>query len=324
MDSAYATSSGPQPRDARGPDKAAALRLRRRRWKMNVPLLILFTPIIVFFIVFKYTPMAGLIIAFKQYTFMEGIWGSDWVGLKNFKVLFSNSLTLSIIRNTVVLSGLSIFVGFPFPIALAIMLNEARRKWFKRMVQTLVFLPHFLSWAVIGGIVVTIFSQETGIVNSLLKTLNGTTFPFLYHERSWIAIFVGSGIWKGAGWGSIIYLAALSTIDSHLYEAASMDGAGKWRQIWHITLPGISPTIVLVFILTMGSVMEVGFDQVYILQNASVSGVAEVISTYIYRVGLQRAQFSLTSAMGLFESLIGLVFVLTANRIARRFGQGLW
>lgn len=324
MDSAYATSSGPQPQDARGADKAAALRLRQRRWKMNVPLLILFTPIIVFFIVFKYTPMAGLIIAFKQYTFMEGIWGSDWVGLKNFKVLFSNSLTLSIIRNTVVLSGLSIFVGFPFPIALAIMLNEARRKWFKRMVQTMVFLPHFLSWAVIGGIVVTIFSQETGIVNYILKALNGATFPFLYHERSWIAIFVGSGIWKGAGWGSIIYLAALSTIDSHLYEAASMDGAGKWRQIWHITLPGISPTIVLVFILTMGNVMEVGFDQVYILQNASVSGVAEVISTYIYRVGLQRAQFSLTSAMGLFESLIGLVFVLTANKIARRFGQGLW
>ena len=291
---------------------------------MNVPLLIMFAPIVLFFLIFKYAPMAGLVIAFKQYTFVEGIWGSEWVGWRNFDMLFSNPLTLSIIRNTLVLSGLSIFVGFPFPIILAIMMNEARKMWFRRTVQTFVFLPHFLSWIVVGGIVLTVFSQETGIVNHMLQALTGKSFAFLYHDNAWIAIFVGSGIWKSAGWGAIIYLAALSTIDAHLYEAASIDGAGKWRQIRHITIPGIGTTIVLMFILTMGNVMEVGFDQVYVLQNPGVTNVAEVISTYVYRVGLQGAQFSLTTAMGLFESAIGLLFVLTANRIARKFGQGLW
>ncbi|UVI31995.1 ABC transporter permease [Paenibacillus spongiae] len=297
---------------------------RRKRWKQNIPLLILFAPIVAFFIIFKYAPMAGLVIAFKNYTFSEGIWGSDWVGLKNFRQLFTNPQSITIIRNTLFLSCLNIVVGFPFPIALAIMLNEARKQWFKRIVQTLVYLPHFLSWVIVGGLVVTIFAQETGFVNHLVKMWTGEPYPFLYKDGSWIAIFVGSGIWKGAGWGAIIYLAALTSIDQHLYEAASMDGAGKWRQIWHVTLPGISSTIVVMFILNLGNVMEVGFDQVFMLQNSVVSGVSEVISTYIYRVGLQGAQFSLTTAMGLFESVIGLILVLTANRIARRFGQSLW
>ncbi|WP_407083173.1 ABC transporter permease [Paenibacillus aurantius] len=291
---------------------------------MNLPLLILFAPIAAFFIIFKYAPMAGLVIAFKNYTFYDGIWGSEWVGLHNFEQLFSNPQTLSIIRNTVLLSCLNIVFGFPFPILLAILLNEVRRQWFKRLVQTLVYLPHFLSWVIVGGMVVTIFSQETGIVNHLVKAWLGEPYPFLYKDGSWIAIFVGSGIWKGAGWGAIVYLAALTTIDPHLYEAASLDGASKWRQIWHVTLPGISSTIVVMFILTLGHVMEVGFDHVFMLQNSVVSGISEVISTYIYRVGLQGAQFSLTTAMGLFESLIGLVLVLTANRIARRLGQSLW
>ncbi|WNQ10755.1 ABC transporter permease subunit [Paenibacillus aurantius] len=301
-----------------------AARERRKRFRMNLPLLILFAPIAAFFIIFKYAPMAGLVIAFKNYTFYDGIWGSEWVGLHNFEQLFSNPQTLSIIRNTVLLSCLNIVFGFPFPILLAILLNEVRRQWFKRLVQTLVYLPHFLSWVIVGGMVVTIFSQETGIVNHLVKAWLGEPYPFLYKDGSWIAIFVGSGIWKGAGWGAIVYLAALTTIDPHLYEAASLDGASKWRQIWHVTLPGISSTIVVMFILTLGHVMEVGFDHVFMLQNSVVSGISEVISTYIYRVGLQGAQFSLTTAMGLFESLIGLVLVLTANRIARRLGQSLW
>ncbi|QYR21746.1 ABC transporter permease subunit [Paenibacillus sp. sptzw28] len=304
--------------------RGAAANRRRKRWKQNIPLLILFAPIVAFFIIFKYAPMAGLIIAFKNYTFYEGIWGSDWVGLRNFKQLFSNPQTISIIRNTVFLSCLNIVVGFPFPIILAIMLNEARRQWFKRVVQTLVYLPHFLSWVIVGGMVVTMFAQETGVVNHLVKMWTGEPYPFLYKEGSWIVIFVGSGIWKGAGWGAIIYLAALTAINPHLYEAASMDGASKWRQIWHVTLPGISSTIVVMFILTLGHVMEVGFDHVFMLQNSVVSNVSEVISIYIYRVGLQGAQFSLTTAMGLFESIIGLVLVLTANRVARRFGQSLW
>lgn len=284
----------------------------------------MFVPIILFFIIFKYVPMFGAIIAFKKYNFADGILHSPWVGLDNFKLLFSTPTTLQIIRNTLVISLLSIFVAFPFPIMLAIMLNEVRKMWFKRIVQTLVYLPHFFSWIIVSGIVVTVFSQQNGLVSGIWESLTGHTYPFLYREGSWLAIFVGSGIWKEAGFSAIIYLAALSSIDPTLYEAASMDGASRWRQIWHVTLPGLRVTIVLMLILSMGRVMEVGFDQVYMLQNSTVSNISEVISTYIYKIGLMGSQFSLTSAMGLFESLVSLILVLMANAIARRYGNGLW
>lgn len=297
---------------------------RMRRLKMNIPWLLMFLPVALYFIIFKYAPMGGLIIAFKNYTFFEGVFGSQWVGLDNFKMLFRDPAALNTIRNTFVLSLLTIFVGFPFPIILAILLNEVRKLAFKKFVQTLVYIPHFLSWVIVGGLVITLLSQETGIVNSFVEKLTGDTYPFLLKEGSWIAVFLASGIWKSAGFGAIIYLAALTSIDPSLYEAACMDGAGKGRQIWHITLPGIRPVIVLMLIISMGNVMEVGFDQVFILQNSSVASVSEVISTYIYRVGLQGAQFSMTTAMGLFESLVGLIMVFTANTIARKFNQGLW
>ncbi|UKS24751.1 ABC transporter permease subunit [Paenibacillus sp. HWE-109] len=296
----------------------------RRRFQQNIPLLIMFVPVLLYFIIFKYFPIAGNIIAFKNYNLMEGIWGSPWVGLKHFKVLFTQPQTLTIIRNTFTLSLLSIVVGFPFPILIAVLLNELRAIRFKRMVQTLIYLPHFFSWVIIGGIVVTIFSQQSGIVNKLLELWTGHSIAFLYQEHSWLAIFLGSGIWKEAGWGAIIYLAALASIDSHLYEAASIDGASKWRQMWHITLPGIRSTIVLMLILGMGNVMEVGFDHVYTLQNAAVSDISSVISTYIFIVGVQGGQFSLTTAVGLFESLVGFFLVVLSNQLARKFDQGLW
>jgi putative aldouronate transport system permease protein len=298
--------------------------VNRRLIRQNGPLFIMFTPVILFYVIFKYIPMLGLVIAFKDYNFFDGIMNSPWVGMTNFEVLFRNPQTVSIIRNTFVLSVLNIVVGFPFPIILALLLNEARKVWFKKSIQTLVYLPHFLSWVVIGGMVITIFSQESGVLNKIIAQLNGEPFPFLYKEHSWIAVFLGSGIWREAGFSAIIYLAALTSIDSSLYEAAAMDGANKVRQIWHITLPGISSTIVLMLILAMGKVMEVGFDHVYVLQNRVVSNVSEVISTYIYRVGLQGGQFSQTAALGLFESLIGLVLVVAANSFARKFGRGLW
>ncbi|QNK60452.1 sugar ABC transporter permease [Paenibacillus sp. PAMC21692] len=295
-----------------------------RIWRRNIPLYMMFVPIILFFIIFKYVPMFGAIIAFKKYNFADGILHSPWVGLDNFKLLFSTPTTLQIIRNTLVISLLSIFVSFPFPIMLAIMLNEVRRMWFKRIVQTLVYLPHFFSWIIVSGIVVTVFSQQNGLVSGIWESVTGHTYPFLYREGSWLAIFVGSGIWKEAGFSAIIYLAALSSIDPTLYEAASMDGASRWKQIWHVTLPGLRITIVLMLILAMGRVMEVGFDQVYMLQNSTVSNISEVISTYIYKIGLMGSQFSLTAAMGLFESMVSLILVLIANAIARRYGNGLW
>ncbi|MDF2927627.1 MAG: protein lplB [Paenibacillaceae bacterium] len=294
-----------------------------RRFRQNVPLWTMFIPVAVFYLVVKYTPMLGLVIAFKNYTFYEGIWGSQWVGLDNFNNLFTQAQSVQIIRNTLVLSVLSVFVGFPFPIILAVLLNEVRRSWFKRIVQTLVYMPHFFSWVIIGGIVITLFSQG-GIMNSAVETIRGEAYPFLFHEWSWISIFLGSGIWKEAGFSAIVYLAALTSIDPSLYEAAGMDGAGKWKQMRHVTLPGLSSTIVLMLILAMGRVMEVGFDQVYVLQNPIVSNISEVISTFIYRTGLQGGQFSLTAALGLFESLVGLVLVLITNAIARRFNHQLW
>jgi len=295
-----------------------------RRWNLNKPLVIMFIPVVAYFIIFKYIPMLGIVIAFKDYNMADGIWGSPWVGLENYKYLFQNPQMMSVIRNTFVLSLLNVFIGFPFPIILAILLNEVRRAWFKKWVQTFVYLPHFLNWVIVGGLIVMVFAQETGIVNQVMKAMTGDAYPFLYKQVSWLSIYVGSTIWKGAGWSAIIYLAALTTIDTSLYEAAGMDGASKWRKIWHVTLPGIRTTIVLMFILNIGHVMEVGFDQVFVLQNPLVSDISEVISTWNFKYGLGSGEFSYGTALGLFESCIGLVLVLTANAIARKFDQGLW
>lgn len=297
---------------------------RLRRFKSNIPLIIMFMPIVLYFLIFKYAPMGGLIIAFKDYNFFDGILHSPWVGLHFFETLLQDPRTLEIIRNTFVLSILSIVFGFPVPIILAILLNEVRSMPFKRTVQTIVYMPHFLSWVIISMMIMTLFSLENGMINNAVKMFFGEPYAFMYHNFSWVAVFVGSGIWKDMGFNAIIFLAALTTIDPSLYEAANMDGATKARQIWHITLPGIRSTIILLLILSMGRVMEVGFDQVYMLQNANVNEIADVISTYIFRIGLQGAQFSLTTAMGLFESLVALVLVVSANYIARRFNEGLW
>ncbi|AIQ46547.1 protein lplB [Paenibacillus sp. FSL R7-0273] len=295
-----------------------------KRFKTNLPLLLMFTPVILFYLIFRYAPIGGLVIAFKDYNFYDGIMNSPWVGLHYFEVLFQDPRTLEIIRNTLVLSLLSLAVGFPIPIILAIMLNEVRSMGFKRTVQTIVYMPHFLSWVIIAMLVSTAFAMENGLVNRVVEQLTGAAYPFMYEKLSWVSIFIGSGIWKDMGFNAIIFLAALSAIDPSLYEASAMDGGGKLRQIWHITLPGIRPTIILLLILSMGRVMEVGFDQVFMLQNANVNQIADVISTYIYRIGLQGAQFSLTTAMGLFESLVAFILVFTANTIARKFDQGLW
>lgn len=296
----------------------------KRILKQNIPLYIMFVPIILFFFIFKYYPMTGLVIAFKKYSFIKGIWGSPWAGLDNFKMIFQTKQIFSIVWNTLKLSGLSIIIGFPVPIILALLLNEVRRTQFKKLVQTLVYLPHFLNWVIVGGIVVTVFSQSTGTLNHLIEKIFGESYPFLYKEFSWISIYLASGVWKEAGWNAIIYLAALTAIDQSLYEASSIDGANKWQQTIRITLPAILPTIIIMLILKIGHLMELGFDQVFVLQNNATLEISEVISTFMYKIGIQQANFSLATAMGLFESLVGLILVLAANRIARSFGQGLW
>ena len=296
----------------------------RKRLRQNIPLLIMFAPVLAYYIVFKYLPMGGLVIAFKDFNMRDGIFGSPWAGLRNFKLLFMGSGTLNVIWNTFFLSILRLVAGFPAPIILAILLNEVRKNWYKKSIQTIIYLPHFFSWVIIGGMVISIFSQERGIVNHFVKMVAGEPYPFLYKPASWITIFILSGVWKAAGFGTIIYLASLTAIDPNLYEAAIIDGANKWKQLLHITLPGIKSTIIILFILATGHIMEVGFDQVFVLQNPVVNGVADVISTYIYRIGLQGGHFGITAAMGFFDSLVGLVLVLATNAIARKFGEGLW
>jgi putative aldouronate transport system permease protein len=297
---------------------------RRRRFRRNVPLLVMFAPVLIWLIVFKYVPMLGISLAFKDFRLALGVFDSPWVGLQNFQLLFTSPLLLGIVWNTLFLSVLSIVAGFSFPIILAVMLNEVRQTGFKRSMQTIFYLPHFLNWVIIGGIVVSVFSIENGPINNFLVALGFEPIPFMYQPTSWITIFVGSGIWKGVGFGSIIYLAAMGTIDNQLYDSAEIDGAGKLGQIWHVTLPGIRPTIVILLILSMNNVMEVGFDQVFMLQNAIVRPVSEVISTFSYRMAISGQNYSITTALGLMESTIGLVLVLATNRFAKRFDSSLW
>jgi putative aldouronate transport system permease protein len=294
------------------------------KFKRSIPLLIMFIPAIIYFTVFKYVPLLGLQIAFKNYFLMDGIWKSPWCGLDNFRFLFSSGDTLLIIRNTFVLGLLGVIISFPFPILIALLFNEVRSKAYKSITQTFYYMPHFLSWVVVGGIFTGIFALNSGIVNNVTEKLFGFRYAYLYNNGSWMAVFLFARIWKEGGFNAIIYLAALTNIPPELYEAAALDGAGKFKRILHITLPSIIPTIITMLIINMGKVMEVGFDQVYTMQNAVVSSVSEVISTYVYKIGLERGQFSLTTAMGLFESLVSVTLVLITNAIAKRFDKGLW
>lgn len=282
-------------------------------------------PVILFYVLFKYAPMAGEIIAFKNYRFIDGIWGSEWVGFQHFQMLFASLDFWRILRNTLLLNIYSLVFGFPVPILLALLLNEVRREWYKRTVQNLLYLPHFISWVVLGGIVIAILSPSTGVVNLILKQFGIEPVYFMADSTWWPVVYTVSGIWRDAGWGTILYLAAMASIDPQLYEAAKIDGANKLRQIWHITLPGIRSTIAILLILRMGHMMDVGLEQTLVLQNQSVLDVADVISTYVYRVGLQNMNYSYTTALGLFQSLIGFILVVGVNGLIRRFGErGLW
>jgi putative aldouronate transport system permease protein len=284
----------------------------------------MFLPVVVVYIVFRYLPMFGIVIAFEDYNIADGFFGSSFVGLKYFKIIFSSSATVRVIKNTLILGICRFLLGIPFPVIMAVMINEVRSAAFKKITQTCVYLPHFLSWVIVGGMVTTLFSQGTGFINHVIKFFTGEPYPFLYKEGSWLAIFFGTGLWKETGFSAIIYIAALSGVDPELYSAASIDGASRWKQIRHITLPALIPTMVINMILHAGNSVNVGFDQVYNLTNATVRSISDVISTYVYRVGLQQFQFSLTSALGLFQSVLGIILVVMTNSLARRTENSLW
>lgn len=298
----------------------------RGRLKRDRHLYLMLLPVIVFYLLFKYAPMVGEIIAFKDYRFADGIFGSKWVGFRHFESLFQSVDFWRVLRNTLLLNVYSLVFGFPVPILLALLLNEVRKEWYKRTVQNLLYLPHFISWAVLGGIFIAMLSPSTGVVNMLLTKVFGLEpIYFMASSAWWPFAYTLSGIWREAGWGTILYLAAMASVDPQLYEAAKMDGASKLRQIWHITLPGIRSTIAILLVLRMGHMMDVGLEQTLVLQNLSVLDVADVISTYVYRVGLQNMNYSYTTALGLFQSAVGLILVIGVNRLTRAFGErGLW
>jgi putative aldouronate transport system permease protein len=281
-------------------------------------------PGIVFFILFHYLPMGGLIIAFKDFNFNKGILGSPWVGFKYFKILFSSQDFFQIFWNTIILNIYGLIFNFPGPIILALLINEVKNVFFKRTVQTVVYFPHFLSWIIVGGIAFKFFNLD-GNVNKLITGLGMEAIPFLTSPKYFRSIFTLSGMWKEIGWNTIIYLAAITAIDQSLFEAAIVDGASKFKQILYITIPCIAPTIIVVLILRMGNMLSVGFEHVFVLYNPFVYSVSDVFSTYIYRVGIQQARFSYSTAIGMFQSVIGFTMVLTANKLANKYGDsGIW
>lgn len=280
---------------------------------------------IAYFVIFKYIPMYGIVIAFKEYNIFAGINASEWIGLEAFNEIFRSQDFIRALRNTFLLNGLDLILGFPAPIILALIVNEIKGDKFKKISQTMLYLPHFLSWVIIGGIVLQIFAPGFGLIDTLLKSAGFKTIPFLTDNVPWIFTYCGVGIWQSAGWGMIMYLAAITGINGELYEAAEVDGAGRLRKIWSITLPCIKPTIVILFILNVGKISAIGFDRPYVIGNPEVRDFADVISTYVYRVGIQSTRYNIATAVGLFQSVVGLIFLSVTNFIANKSGeQGIW
>ena len=288
-------------------------------------LYILLIPCIVYIIIFHYVPMYGIIIAFKDFNFAKGLWGSKWIGIDNFKYMFALGDFYQVFWNSIYLSTLRLVFGFPFPIMLALLLNEIKSQKYQKFTQTVLYLPHFISWVVIGGILINFLSPSWGVVNEILKSMGREPIFFMAETKYFRSIVVMSSIWKEAGWGTIIYLAAIVGINPELYEAAIVDGSTKLQRIWHITLPCIKGTIVILLVLNLGRIMSNGFEQIFVLQNAKNLVVSEVFETYSYRVGILGGRFSFGTTVGLFTSVIGLIFLLTSDRIAKILGEeGIW
>ncbi|MBD2868645.1 ABC transporter permease [Paenibacillus arenilitoris] len=289
--------------------------------KRSFPIYLMVLPGLLLIILFKYLPMFGIAISFQQYSPFRGIWGSEWVGFDHFVRLFTEQQFVTLLKNTLILNLIDICFFFPAPIVFALILNEVRLRWFKATLQTVVYLPHFISMIVVVGITVILFASEFGGINQWLDGLGLPRYEGLNDPDHFRWIWLLQNIWKEVGWSAIIYLAALASIDPTLYEAAKMDGANRWRQIWHITLPSLTQVILILFILRLGSFIDIGFEHIFLLQNPLNLAVSDVFDTYIYRIGVQQGEFSYTTAVGLFKSVVGLVLVLAANAIAKRSGK---
>lgn len=280
---------------------------------------------VAYFIIFHYVPMYGVQIAFKDFRAVDGIWGSPWVGFKHFKRFFASSQFVPLIKNTLGLSFMQLLIGFPIPVLLAIMLNQAKNMKFRKFVQSVVYCPHFISIVVLTSMLYIFLSPRNGIINSVLGVFGIDPIFFLGEAKYFKLTFVISGVWQNAGWSAIIYIAALAGISPDLYEAAAVDGANKWQRIWHIDIPGILPTMVMMFILEVGKVMNLGFQKAYLMQNAQNLASSEIISTYIYKVGLINAQYSYSAAINLFNNIVNIILLVSCNYLAKKVTKNsLW
>lgn len=291
-------------------------RLVRNRW-----LYFMILPGVLYFIIFKYLPMWGIIIAFQDYSPFSGLLGSEWVGLKHFINFFGDPMFFILLKNTFILAIYNMFFFFPLPIIIALMLNEIHFTAFKRSVQTLIYIPHFFSWVVIVGISYIFFTTQDGVVNNIIVSMGGTEQNFLLSNEWFRTFIMAEVIWKETGWGTILFLAALSSVDPQQYEAARIDGANRWQQLMHVTLPAIKSVIVVLLILRLGNFLDMGFEQIFLMLNAMNRDVGEVFDTYVYMKGIQEGQFSFSTAVNLFKSVIGIIMVVGSNYLAKKAGE---
>ena len=292
-----------------------------RKITKNWELYLFLLPTLAYFVIFVYIPMYGVQIAFKDFSAINGIWGSPWVGIEHFRSFFNSYYVVDIIRNTVGISLYQLAVGFPFPIILALLMNELKNERFKKFFQTVTYAPHFISTVVMAGMIISFLSPSTGIINFAIKALGGKVVNFMVEPMWFKTIYVFSGVWQNAGWGTIIYLAVLATVDIQLYDSAIIDGATKLQKIWHIDIPSILPTIVILLILSTGHIMSVGFEKVFLLQNPLNLDSSEIISTYVYKSGLLQAQYSFSTAIGLFNSVINFILLVLVSKISKRISE---
>jgi putative aldouronate transport system permease protein len=303
------------------PRKSIKLRsLYRHRW-----FYVMMAPGLLYYLLFHYLPMAGIVVAFQDFNLMKGVLGSEWVGFDNFKIIFDNPDFYKIMKNTLIISVYRIAFNMVPDVILALMLNEIRSQWFKRFVQTVTYGPYFLSWVIVYGLTFSFLAPGSGLITTFVRDMGWGDLNLMADKDFFRPLLIITDLWKNTGFGAIIYLAALATINHELYEAAVVDGASRWRQLWHITLPGIREVFVLLLILRIGSILDAGFDQVYIYLNATVYEVGDIIDTWVFRNLLEKLDFTLTAATGVFKSFIALILVLTANKIAKKAGgSGIW
>ena len=296
-----------------------------KQYKKCKYLFLMFIPVILYFVIFCYVPMYGVIISFQDYYPRLGITGSEWVGFKHFEKLFTGRYFFPVLRNTLIISIGKLLFGFPAPIILCLLLNEVRSLKFKKVVQTISYLPHFISWVVLASIVQTILSPSSGVVNYIIQLLGGEPIFFMGSSDWFRKVILGSSIWRDTGWQTVVFMAAILSIDPQLYEAADLDGAGRFQKMIYVTLPCIAPTIIIMFIMATGNVIQDDFDQIYNMLNAKVMDVGDVIGTYTYRMGIEKMNFSYATAVGLFKNVVSLILVTFTNAFSRKLsGSSLW